>query len=437
MTAHKNLKKIVRARMEKTGERYAAARRNVLGAEAQPSPDPATRGHFAGSNAGSTALRVLLTHAGVADPKTKAPFSEAMLFGIAGGIGIGQFSFYYEKEDVASFFLAGRHSWYSELDYLRAALASFAIESKLWETAGAKGAAENLKAALDGGPVVAWVDAAGLPHRGMALSAGGMMYHIITVYDLDLEHGTARIGDLTDEPITIAMDDLTKARMRIKKDKSRLLAISGPASKVKPLTELVNDGLRRCVDGLLNPPGPMKSNCKLDTLLRWHERMSNTGDKESWARIFKPGPNLWRGLTWIVTSIEFYGTGGGLCRPLFAEFLQEAAKAAGRPELQEMAKVYAELGREWSDLADAALPDSVAVMREVKQLLALRSELTHAGVGPAEVRAVWAKLSELQKGPFPLSDDEYSGLRSDLAPRIKRLYEGERSALERLKGMIG
>ena len=65
-----------------------------------------------------------------------------MLFGIAGGIGIGQFSFYYEKEDVASFFLAGRHGWYSELDYLREALASFAIESKLWETTGAKGAAE-------------------------------------------------------------------------------------------------------------------------------------------------------------------------------------------------------------------------------------------------------------------------------------------------------
>ena len=188
-----------------------------------------------------------------------------------------------------------------------AGIANWAICGEPWVRLGSnrsfgkrpgltKGAAENLKAAVALGPVVAWVDAAGLPHRGMALSAGGMMYHVITVYDGDLEKGTARIGDLTDEPITIALDDLTKARMRIKKDKSRLLAIAGPASKGKPVTELVNDGLQRCVDGLLNPAGPMKSNCKLDTLLRWHERMGHSEKKESWARIFKPGPNLWRGL---------------------------------------------------------------------------------------------------------------------------------------------
>ena len=138
-----------------------------------------------------------------------------------------------------------------------------------------------------------------------------------------------------------------------------------------------------------------------------------------------------------MTSIEFYGTGGGLCRPLFGEFLAEAAKAVGRPELKEMAKVYTDLGREWSDLADAALPDAVPVMGEVKRLLALRSELTHAGADPDEVRAVWAKLRELQKETFPLSEDEYAGLRSDLAPRIKKLYEGESAALERLQGMIG
>lgn len=52
------------------------------------------------------------------------------------------------------------------------------------------------------------------------------------------------------------------------------------------------------------------------------------------------------------------------------------------------------------------------------------------------MREVWAKLRELQKGAFPLSENEYSGLRSDLASRINRLYDGECSALERLQGMI-
>ena len=38
MTTHKTLKRRVRARMDKTGERYTAARRNVTAAADAPSP---------------------------------------------------------------------------------------------------------------------------------------------------------------------------------------------------------------------------------------------------------------------------------------------------------------------------------------------------------------------------------------------------------------
>src|SRR3989442_1556648 len=112
MTAHKHFKQLVRARMDKTGESYATARRQIIGHGEKDSTIP---WHFAGNIPATTALRCLLTHAGIHDPKTKKPFTEAMLFGIAGGIGIGMFSFYYEKADFASFFVAGRHLWH---DYL-------------------------------------------------------------------------------------------------------------------------------------------------------------------------------------------------------------------------------------------------------------------------------------------------------------------------------
>jgi len=46
MTTHKTLKRRVRARMDKTGERYTAARRNVL---SEPAPEPATREPHAAS----------------------------------------------------------------------------------------------------------------------------------------------------------------------------------------------------------------------------------------------------------------------------------------------------------------------------------------------------------------------------------------------------
>src|SRR3982750_3396646 len=93
---------------------------------------------------------------------------------------------------------------------------------------------------------------------------------------------------------------------------------------------------------------------------------------------FTPGARLWRGLTSINEYVEHYGTGGGLSWPLFAEFLGKAAEALGRKPMRIVADQYAELGRAWSALADAALPDDVPAMREAKELLARRAELMHS-----------------------------------------------------------
>src|SRR5205823_1338989 len=160
-------------------------------------------------------LRVLLAHASVRAPHTGEPFSEAMLFGIAGGVGIGMFTFVYEKENFASFFVAGRHSWQDDLVYLKDACRRFAIKPVVRESGGAKGASSQLAEALADGPCVAWVDLAHLPHRGVPAKLSGAGYHVITVYRLDTD--AALIGDLTDEPVSIPLADLAAARSRIKK----------------------------------------------------------------------------------------------------------------------------------------------------------------------------------------------------------------------------
>jgi hypothetical protein len=80
--------------MAKTGESYSSARRQVI---AQPSAFPYQSKypqHLPGSIPAAAALRALLSHAGVRNPRTGSPFSEAMAFGIAGGIGAGMFTFH-------------------------------------------------------------------------------------------------------------------------------------------------------------------------------------------------------------------------------------------------------------------------------------------------------------------------------------------------------
>lgn len=445
MTRHAHLKERIRARMAKTGERYATARRHVLAQRGDlpfelPS-DPSVRWHAPGNVPATTALRVLLGHAGVRAPHTHEPFSEAMLFGIAGGIGIGVFSFYYQKEDVATFFVAGRHGWHDDRRYLADALERFGITPIVQESGGAKAADTQLRAALDAyGPCVVWVDSGALPHRAAPDVLSGSGYHVITVYRVDDQAGTALIGDLADDPIVIPLDRLARARARIKKDRHRLLSVEA-AGTSPPLDQLVRAGLRACHDGLLHPTLPgAAANARLAALRTWADRMEGSTAKERWEQVFRPGANFFRGLCAIHDFIEHYGTGGGLCRPLFADFLAEAAEALNQPALATLADHYAGLGRDWSALADAALPDDVALLREAKELLTRKAALLHAGGPVEEVRAAWQRLAELERQAgeaFPLSVAASRELRVQLRERIAALYRGETTALTAISALPG
>ena len=210
-----------------------------------------------------------------------------------------------------------------------------------------------------------------------------------------------------------------------------------------PLNTLVRDGLVACRDGLLgaNAVGGSKTNFSLEALRVWATRLYGSREKEGWERMFSPGARLRRGLTSINEYIEHYGTGGGLSRPLFAEFLDEAAQALGSRTLGALGEQYADLGRA-SELADTALPDDVAPMREAKELLARRSEHMHSD-GPAateEVRRAWWRLDELAKeagAKFPLSDAAAADLRADLQRRVAALYDGEVRAHDALTKALG
>src|SRR5262249_41674154 len=178
MPVRKHFKHLVRARMGKTGESYATARRHIL-RQADPTTD--VPWHFPGNVPATTALRVLLTAAGVRDPHTGGPFSEAMLYGIAGGVGIGAFSFLYEKGNFASFFVAGHHLFHAHRAYLTGVLGRFGIKPVVHETTSPKAAAAALRDALASGPCVAWVDRSHLPHRGLPSHFSGSGYHIVAI----------------------------------------------------------------------------------------------------------------------------------------------------------------------------------------------------------------------------------------------------------------
>jgi hypothetical protein len=433
MTEQKRFKQLVRARMARTGERYAAARRQILGAGAEPIAQPKSPFiHLPGSIPAPTALRILLANVGIPAPHKGAPFTEAMAFGVAGGIGAGVFSFHYAKEDFSSFFIAGRHLWQDDQAWFNAALARLNLKATVQEASGAKTAEANLAAMLEAGrPVVAWVDAASLPYRGLPERWTGGAYHLLVVYAVD--RSDAIVGDLADEPIRIPLADLTRARLRIKKFKTRLLALA-PGGKTPPLEALVRGGIRACVDGLTK--AKMK-NFTLDAFATWADRLHGSKAADSWAKVFPRGKHLFTGLWSIHQYVDYYYTGGGLCRPMFAEFLAEAGDALRDERLTRAGERYAELGRGWSALAEAALPSGVPAFRQAAEALGRLGELYHAEGAAAtdEIRKCWTEIDAIGAKvgeEFPLSEAECDALLRDLQARVRALHLAETAVLEDL-----
>src|SRR5688572_2946816 len=163
-----------------------------------------------------------------------------MAYGIAGGIGIGVFSFLYEKQNFASFYVAARHDWANDVRYLTHGAESLGATATVSE--GAKASAQAISEALaDGRPCIVWVDAAALPYKAMPAFYSGMAPHLVVLYSIDEHAGAARVGDLSDEPIELSLDDLRAARTRVKKNMQRVMTLRA-AGAAAPLDGLVCRG---------------------------------------------------------------------------------------------------------------------------------------------------------------------------------------------------
>lgn len=417
MTTQKHLKQLVRTRMQKTGERYAAARRQVLAQHPTVAVPSAAAAHLPGNIPATTALRVLLQHCG-------QRWTEADLFLAAGGIGAGVFAFLYDKEDFASLYLAGRHKWHDDLDYLKSAALRLGLKPVVKEATSAKAGLQQLREALEpGGPVIAWVDAAHLPHRALPPQWSGGGYHLITIYQVD--GNAALIGDRGDQPVSIGLEDLAIARSRIKKQKHRLFWLEPNGKAIAP-RRAMEEGIMACTHELRTC---QMKNYRLDAFELLSERMVGGKSKESWERMFPAGSRLWTALTSLHDYVEYYGSGGGLSRPIFAEGLAASGRA-------DSARRYDALGRQWAALADAALPDAFAATRQAKALLSHKAELTASSGDPVEISDCFRELAALAasaRDHFPLSAAQSLELRVELQGQMRAIAEAENSALGQLQ----
>ena len=94
MTKQREFKQLVRERMAKSGERYAAARAQLLGQLDVPAAACETfpgvlagYDRFGGIQGNTAIVHNVLRHAGMRSPLTNAPYTEAAINGLCGGPG--------------------------------------------------------------------------------------------------------------------------------------------------------------------------------------------------------------------------------------------------------------------------------------------------------------------------------------------------------------
>jgi hypothetical protein len=158
MTKQKHLKERVRARMAKTGESYAAARRRVV--STRPEADDKTSGYIlrGGTHPDTSALANTLANAGVtADGKQ---LSEELILGIGGGLGTGYILWQFTgRHPIVT--LGFRNQWQYPDRWLVKTCSRLGIEATLSETSGHVTALRTLREALskDGPRPLVWIDA--------------------------------------------------------------------------------------------------------------------------------------------------------------------------------------------------------------------------------------------------------------------------------------
>jgi hypothetical protein len=427
MPRDKDFKRLVRARMGKTGESYTSARAHLRPAAG----DQPARPH--GRHPDTAALARLLAALGVTDPASGQPLSEAMVLGVAGGIGFAYFVFEYEQ--LTTLYLGGRINPYvQKADATEAALARLGVPVEVRRTTGPAAAERQLRSALDQGrPVIATVDRARLHHRAVPAELRGMTPQDVMV---ELSDGEPVLWDLAPAPIPITWAELAEARAGVRSVKHRLVVAEAPAGPVD-LAGAAAAGIADALAGMVDPP---MRNFGLPGLAKWAELLTDTRDAKGWPRLLAAPGRQFQLLTWLFDWVETSGTGGGFFRGMYAEFLEEAAGPLDRPELAELAGDYRELAAAWTELAQAALAADGPLARAADLLAGRRRLLEErGGQAAAELAAIQAELLGLARqaaDPQPLDDTALPALLAEIRRRVLQLAEREEAAVTALRAAV-
>lgn len=376
----------------------------------------------AGWHPNTATLRNVLAAKGITAPHNGKPFTEAMLLGIAGGLGAGYILWEFSWSESAIIVMGFSNRWNYAAEYMTTLSERLNLSPQVQETGGVKAAAANLDAALAANdPAIVWVDQAHLPHQGLPESLQGYGSRIVGVYGR--EGDELLVDDLGEHLYRVPADKFAAGRARIGSDKNRLLRVTAPKSL--DLSNAIMTGLQAHLEHL----GRDSESFSLPVYKKWAKLMTDTKNKKGWPVVFKKRTGLYGTLRSVFEGITLNGTEGAGLRAMYADFLDEAAPVLNKPALKDAAKSYRAAADQWRAFAHAAL--SADVFAETRDLMQQRYALTRANDMVA-LHPVMDRLEGLLQNfnhDFPLDDTAVTAIFTDLQNHLEAVYTAEVDAL--------
>ncbi|MEQ8763563.1 MAG: DUF4872 domain-containing protein [Planctomycetota bacterium] len=437
MTQKREFKQLVRARMKKTGERYSTARAHLLVTVSRPAAsDPgALEGYpaFGGVQGDTAALLHALQQAGVQDPSGRRISSEALLFGICGGIGFLYAVFEYQGY-APMLTVAMRHDT-MPTGLIAGGLERLAAKTSITETSSAAKAARALDAALESGQAaLCVVDLAQMPYLGMPEQMIGMCPGIIGVAGRDGDD--VLIDDRRTRPHRMPIEELSRARAGYKKAKQRLITIE-PGTRCRDLSEAALDAVRATAHRFrVSPFKGFASNFGFAGLEKWQRLLIDPKDKKGWPKQFFEGGHAALALRRTFEGIELEYTAPAGSRPLYADFLDEAAELTGRAELRGAAALFRESGVQWRSISESIASCGDDELERACATTEQRAELmdSEEASDSSELRDLWS-YHPGAAARSELSVDRAAAICESISETLGRIREIEEKAVQQLESI--
>jgi hypothetical protein len=408
VTEQRGFKKLVRQRMARTGESYTTARRHVLAQSAR---------------AGAPALPsgVLYTefgteqhhHASLIRHALGSTHDEALVAGLAGGIGFMYFVFEYKNIPPMLTIVAQHHPE----PWVQAALGRLNVP--FTEQHSGKPRWDRVHKALDDGhPVFCTVDKSRLPWHGMEPGFGQDPY---TVVIAGYEGDTLYVDDESAAPHAIGTEEFGAAWSAHKKGRHEMIVPTGPPEGEPDVAGAIANTTAHLTGPVLG--NNFDVNFGFSGMDKLASQLRDTRTKTGWEQRFSRHVAFSRAVRRLYECLEVEYTAPGGTRPLYAQFLD----LVGKPEAAEL---FRESGRGWERLAAVAL-ETVSGLGDYSEVCEERMQLlmSHETPPATALRALDERADAIAEEQGELNEAERRALFDEMAEIVDACAGYEREAV--------